>query len=129
MLIRLSIPGKAEDGGPNPHPVYGGQLNDKAIPGVPAEGKATIYYTEVPGAYADGTTYSLRKPRYVFGDMGFGELGESTLFSPRVAPAVFGLGLLEAIPEETLRGWADPEDKNKDGISGRINQVWDAVAQ
>src|SRR5690606_38183629 len=46
MLMRLSIPGTAADGGPNPHPAYGSQLNDRAIRGVPAEGRATILYHE-----------------------------------------------------------------------------------
>jgi len=123
MLIRLSIPGKAEDGGPLPHPAYGGQLNDRAVPGVPAEGRASVRYEELHGEYGDGTPYTLLKPVYRFHAMAFGALDENTLFSPRVAPAVFGLGLLQAVPEETLRGWEDPQDSDGDGISGRINHV------
>ncbi len=123
MLLRLSVAGKAEDGGPMPHPAYGGQLNPLSIQGVPAEGRAYITYEEMTGVYADGTPYSLRKPTYHFTDMQFGAIGEETLFSPRVAPAVHGLGLLEAIPEETILDLADPEDKNGDGISGRVNYV------
>ena len=45
--------------------------------------------------------------------------------SPRVAPSVFGLGLIEAIDSETIKKNADPDDKNKDGISGKYNIVWD----
>ncbi len=123
MLLRLSVEGKAPDGGPAPHPVYGGQLNDKAIPGVPAEGGAVIDYEEVQGSFADGIPYTLLRPRYAFQDMAFEDAGEGMMISPRVAPAVFGLGLLEAIPEDTLRALADAEDKNKDGISGRPNMV------
>ncbi len=123
MLMRLSIPGKAADGGPMPHPAYGDQLNDRAVLGVPAEGRATVTYEEIEGKYADGTPYRLTRPRYVFHDLAFGELGDGVMFSPRVAPAVFGLGLLEAVAEETLLGWADPEDKDGDGISGRVNHV------
>jgi len=48
--------------------------------------------------------------------------------SPRIAPAIIGMGLLEAIPERTLRSLADPDDRDGDGISGRINEVWDKVA-
>jgi CxxC motif-containing protein (DUF1111 family) len=51
------------------------------------------------------------------------------LFSPRVAPAVFGLGLLAAVPAEALEALADPDDVDGDGISGRVNHVWDAQAQ
>lgn len=127
MLIRLSVPGKAADGGPKPHPNYGGQLNSKAILGVPAEGKAVIEYKEIHGHYPDGSEYHLREPHYRFENLAFGPLGDDILFSPRVAPAVHGLGLLEAIPEKTLLGFADPDDKDQDGISGRANRVWNAV--
>lgn len=125
MLVRLSIPGQAQDGGPRPHPAYGGQLNDRGILGVPAEGVAKIFYEEEEGRYQDGATYSLRRPRVEFFDLAFGPLGEDVMISPRVAPAVFGLGLLEAIPEEKLAEWADPDDRNDDGISGRINRLGD----
>lgn len=127
MLMRLSIPGIASDGGPLSHPIYGGQLNDRGIHGVPAEGVAKIIYDEIKGQYADGTPYSLRKPNYEFMKLAFGPLGENIMFSPRVAPAVYGLGLLEAIPEEAVLSQADPDDKDGDGISGRPNYVWDAV--
>lgn len=125
MLLRLSIPGTNAHGGPNPHPKYGDQLNDKAIPGVKAEGKALIFYETIDGVYADDTPYSLQKPKYQFTDLGFGELGDDILFSPRVAPPVFGLGLLEAVAQETILARADPTDADKDGISGRPNYVWD----
>lgn len=125
MLMRLSIPGKNEHGGPNPHPTYGDQLNDRAIPSVPAEGKVIIENTEIPGQFADGTPYSLFRPDYHFTDLAFGPLGPDIMYSPRVAPAVIGLGLLEAIPEEDLKALADPDDTDGDGISGRINHVWD----
>jgi CxxC motif-containing protein (DUF1111 family) len=34
-------------------------------------------------------------------------------------PILFGLGLVEAIPEETIEAGADPDDRDGDGISGR----------
>lgn len=37
----------------------------------------------------------------------------------RRSPALYGLGLLEAIPQEEIAKRADPEDKDGDGISGR----------
>ncbi|MCS6912979.1 MAG: di-heme oxidoredictase family protein [Myxococcales bacterium] len=43
--------------------------------------------------------------------------------SVRSGPAVAGLGLVEAIPEETLLALADPDDRDGDGISGRPNYV------
>ena len=27
-------------------------------------------------------------------------------------------------PEDTILGWADPNDRNADGVSGRPNYVW-----
>lgn len=129
MLVRLSIPGIAADGGPLAHPAYGGQLNDSGIHGVPAEGVARITYDEIAGQYADGTRYSLRKPNYTFAELAFGPFSDDILFSPRVAPAVFGLGLVEALSEATILSQADPDDTDGDGISGRPNYVWDSMHQ
>ncbi len=41
----------------------------------------------------------------------------------RLPPPVFGVGLIEAIPEQTLIDLADPDDADGDGISGRPNWV------
>lgn len=125
MLVRLSIPGRADDGGPLPHPLYGGQLQDRAILGTTPEGTARVTYSLIDGQMADGEPYALRKPEYEFISLGYGPLGRDILFSPRVANAVFGLGLLEAISDETLIDLSDPDDANGDGISGRVNRVWD----
>ena len=129
MVIRLSIPGVGTNGGPLPHPEYGTQLQNNAIDEVPEEGRATIRYREIPGSFADGETYSLRSPIYEFSEMSHGPINEDVLYSPRVAPAMYGLGLLEAIPESTIRAQSDPDDINGDGISGRPNWVWDPVKQ
>ena len=128
MLVRLSLPGQAADGGPLPHPAYGDQLSDRALPGVTPEGRATLRWEEIPGSYADGTPYSLRRPLLAFHDLAYGPL-DGVLTSARVAPFVIGLGLLEAVPEATLRALADPEDADGDGISGRVNEVWDQVGR
>ncbi len=129
MLVRLSVPGQDTHGGPKPHPAYGLQLNERGIPGVRGEGRAEVHYEEITGHYADGTAYSLRKPRYVFTDLAYGALGDDILFSPRVAPAVFGLGLLEAVPEADIISRADADDRDHDGISGRPNYVFDSQTQ
>lgn len=41
-----------------------------------------------------------------------------------MAPPVFGVGLLQNIPEVTILGFADENDSNGDGISGRPNYVY-----
>lgn len=126
MLIRLSVPDPKDPSVHLPHPAYGGQLNDRAIPGVPAEGRTTIRYEEIEGRYADGERYSLRKPVYSFRDLAFGPMGKEIAISPRVAPKMIGLGLLEAIPERAILGRVDPHDVDGDGISGRPNWILDA---
>jgi len=128
-LIRLSIPGEGEHGSPLPHPSYGGQLQEQGILGVPAEGKTLIIWQEEAGKFADGTTFSLRRPSYEFTDLAYGDLGADILFSPRVAPAVFGLALLDNIPEANILQNADPSDRDRNGISGRPNYVWDGSQQ
>ncbi|HZF17371.1 MAG TPA: di-heme oxidoredictase family protein [Steroidobacteraceae bacterium] len=129
MLIRLSVPGDGEHGGVRPVPRYGDQLNEKAIAGVAAEGRTVVRYTEQPGTYPDGTHFSLAVPSYSFTDLAFGPLPADVKVSPRVADPVFGLGLLEAVPEGELIAAADPDDANHDGISGRPNRVWDRASQ
>lgn len=128
LLIRLSIPGTDAHGGPLPEPTYGGQFNNDAIPGVKPEGRVDIHYEEVPGQYADGETYSLRKPTYTLTDLGYGELHPATLTSPRIAPQVIGLGLLEAIPEADILAHAERQKREGKGIAGQANRVWDAYA-
>ncbi len=128
MLLRISIPGKAANGGVVPHPVYGDQISERAILHVEPEARAEISYTELPGAYGDGEKFSLRQPRYAISDLKYGDLGKDIMISPRVAPAMIGLGLLQSVPDETLLALADPDDADGDGISGRPNEVWDSLA-
>ena len=44
--------------------------------------------------------------------------------SPRVAPPMVGLGLLEAVAASDILARADPDDVDGDGMSGRARQVW-----
>ena len=100
-------------------------MQDRAVLGVPVEGRIVISYQELPGKYPDGTEYSLRQPTYSIGDLAFGPVHSQVQVSPRIAPATIGMGLLEAIPEGSILAQADPDDANGDGISGRPNYVWD----
>jgi CxxC motif-containing protein (DUF1111 family) len=102
-----------------PDPTYGGQLQDLAAPGHPAEGRMDVSYTETPVTLADGTVVNLRAPTYRFADPGYDAPADGILISPRVAPQMIGLGLLEAIPAADILALADPDDSNGDGISGR----------
>jgi CxxC motif-containing protein (DUF1111 family) len=125
MLLRLSVPGSDEHGGPKPEPTYGGQLNPLGILGVPGEGDPRVVTTLVVGQYDDGTPYELSSPSYELRDLAYGEMAADTMVSPRTAPQMIGLGLLQAIAESDLLAHADADDADGDGISGRPNQVWD----
>jgi len=129
LLLRISIDGHGEHGGPVGDPNYGDQLQDRGIPDVPAEGQYTIEHELIDGEYEDGEAYELRAPSYIIHDLAFGDLDADIRVSPRLAPQVIGMGLLEAIPESRLEQLADPDDDDGDGISGRINRVWDREAE
>jgi len=129
LLLRLSVPGVDAVGGPLPDPNYGGQLQPFALPDVAPEALASVTYEAVEGTYGDGTGYTLSRPAYHIDAPAYGPLDPEVEVSPRVAPQVIGLGLLEAIPEAALRAAADPDDADGDGISGRVNTVWDASAE
>ncbi|WP_454562934.1 di-heme oxidoreductase family protein [Pseudomonas sp. AIG] len=135
MLVRLSIPDTPEFAkvieqvGVVPEPVYGGQFQDMAVPGVAPEGKVRVDYTPVPVRFRDGSEVELRKPVLQITQLGYGPMHPDTRFSARVAPPMIGLGLLEAIPEEAILANAAAQAKAKNGIHGRPNQVWDDSLQ
>lgn len=83
-----------------------------------------VTYSEVAVPLAGGEAASLRVPTYGAADLAYGALAPGALLSPRVAPQMIGLGLLEAIPEADILARADPEDADGDGISGRPSVVW-----
>lgn len=130
MLLRLSVPGGeniahiADYLSDNPDPIYGGQLQDFAVPGQVAEGQIKIAYTDFPVTFADGTIVTLRSPAYNITDPGYGALSLDLMISPRIAPQMIGLGLLEAIPAADILALVDEDDINADGISGKANVVW-----
>lgn len=127
FLIRLAIPQLNANGGTLPDAIYGGQLQDMSVEGVAREGDVVIHYTEITGTYADGTPFSLRVPTYTIANPGFGPMDSAVTYSPRVANHMVGLGLLEALSEDTILSFADADDSNGDGISGRPNYVWDVL--
>ncbi|MGH6866160.1 MAG: di-heme oxidoredictase family protein [Methyloceanibacter sp.] len=133
MLVRLSVPaatdeekGRLEAHSVNslPDPTYGGQLQDFSIQGLKAEGKLKVDYKERPVTLAGGEVVNLREPSYEIVDLGYGRMSAGIMISPRVAPQMIGLGLLEAVPEEQILTKADPDDTDKDGISGKPQRVW-----
>ncbi|MFD1466975.1 di-heme oxidoredictase family protein [Hymenobacter caeli] len=128
MLFRLSLPGQDAHGGPLPVPGFGDQLQNRAIVGTAPEGQLSIKYVEQLRALADGTSVALRQPTYGI-DEPYMPLPAGVLISARVAPPVFGLGLLESVAEADILALADENDANGDGISGRPNYAWDVASQ
>ncbi|ESR22402.1 di-heme oxidoredictase family protein [Lutibaculum baratangense] len=129
FVLGLSVP--APEGEPEfpqtvselvvPEPTYGSQLQDLAAAGHAAEGRVVVTYGERAVQLSGGETASLRVPRYEIAELGYGPLHPDTMISPRVAPQMIGLGLLEFVHEGDILALADPDDEDGDGISGRPN--------
>jgi len=108
-----------------PEPVYGGQFQAFAVPGLAGEGRFDIETHEVEVPLAGGETAVLQKPVYRLRDLGYGDMHPDTMISPRVAPPMIGLGLIQAIHPGDLEALADPDDLDGDGISGKVSRVRD----
>lgn len=88
---------------PSGDPVYGRVLSTSALDGVQVEGVVTVQYRELHGYYyPDGMRWRLRVPRYHLSGLNHGPLARATVIKPRLAPALFGVGLLEAVPETAI---------------------------
>lgn len=134
LLLRVSDPDAADvqdltdaellDNAP-PVLGLGKQIQDFGVVGAQPEASVEIEWETSVGAYADGSNYELRSPQFNVTLANGEPLAESVRVSPRLPSHVYGLGLLEAIPEEDLLALADADDSNGDGISGRPNYVWD----
>ena len=124
FIVKLSIAGTDANGGPLGDPIYGGQLSDQGITNMVSEGNLIITYEEITGQFEDGKSYTLVKPNYDLNLENYGEATANILISPRSTPAVYGVGLLELIPEKDLLANEDPDDLDGDGISGRANRVF-----
>ncbi|CAN5219261.1 di-heme oxidoredictase family protein [soil metagenome] len=121
-LVRVSLPDGTPEvpGGPVAVPGYGTQLQDHATNGV-AEASLALTWTETPAMFADGETLSLRTPHLAIRDGNGDPIPLDMRTSLRTAPPMIGLGLLESVDAGAL---ADPDDRDGDGISGSLNDVW-----
>ncbi|MGB1006304.1 MAG: di-heme oxidoredictase family protein [Thalassobaculaceae bacterium] len=115
FTVRLGIP--APEGG-RPAPVYGVQFQDAGIAGHAAEGRVELSYRPVPARLADGQVVTLRQPTVRLVDLAYGPMAREVRLSPRIAPAMIGLGLLEQIGATDIVTASDPFDQDGDGISG-----------
>lgn len=133
MFLRLSIPPQDDADREAlasrrraviPEPTYGGQFQNFSVQGVRAEGRMAIRYEEKAVTLADGTVVKLQQPQYQAADLNYGPMHPEVMLSPRVAPQMIGMGLIEAIADADIMAAADPDDLDGDGISGRANRVW-----
>lgn len=133
LLMRLSVPPRTESERQQlsenrlkfvPEPIYGSQLQDFGVPGHEDEGQIRIHYEERRIELAGGEIVSLRVPTYSIEELGYGPLAADVMLSPRIAPPMIGLGLLEFISEDDVLANVDADDADGDGISGRPNRIW-----
>jgi CxxC motif-containing protein (DUF1111 family) len=130
LLLRLSVPGTPDaKSGVVPEPTYGDQFSNAAVQGVKAEGRVTLRRQPVPVRLADGTRVTLQKPIYGFADLAYGPMASKVMVSPRIAPQLIGVGLLEAIPEAEILRNAAEQAAVPGPIKGQPNRVWDAFAE
>ncbi|MCL6523692.1 MAG: c-type cytochrome [Thermoflavifilum sp.] len=126
MLMRVSLPGEDAHGGPIPVPGFGLQIQDRSLLGVQPEAKVSVDYHDSLVYYPDGSWVKLHVPTYTIHNP-YISLPSGVMFSPRMAPPVFGMGLLARVPEAEILSHADPQDADGDGIRGHPNYVYDPV--
>jgi CxxC motif-containing protein (DUF1111 family) len=82
-------------------PVYGRVLSPVAVEGFLPEGQVILHYHVIQRTYPDGTLWTLRQPSYELTALNYGSLAAHIVLKPRLAPALFGVGLLEAVAMPT----------------------------
>lgn len=140
-LVRLSLPGFDAQHGVIPEPTYGDQLQQQStalahllkthidIPDVLPEAEARIEWQTRLYQYPDGQQIQLRYPKILLNNLAYGAMHPDTQIGLRNAQPLVAMGLVEAIDQSDIDALADPDDINQDGISGRVNQVWDIEQQ
>ena len=105
-------------------PSYGWQIQTRAVPGLAAEARLRVDYSDWPMTLANGTPVTLRRPVYRLENLAHGPLHPDTRLLPRLGPSLHGLGLVERLPDEVITALADPHDRDGDSISGRVAWQW-----
>jgi CxxC motif-containing protein (DUF1111 family) len=129
LVLQLETPGTASGADGPGDPVYGHVLNTSAVDGLQPEGAVTIHYGETEGPYyPDGFHWRLRVPHYRLSGLTRGPLARTTIIKPRLAPALFGAGLLESVPATAIvdRGVGVP---GRFGWQGRSVSIRDQAAK
>lgn len=111
LVVRLS---NAAGGGDL---IYGRQIQTMAAPGLSPEARVAIRWEK--------NAAGLAVPMPVLTALSAGPLSASTTASLRVAPTLKGLGAIEVVAEDAIEALADPDDRDGDGISGRVARLAD----
>lgn len=111
-----------------PPTAYGHVLNTRAIEGHAPEGRIVVTWMQRAGRHADGQRWTLQEPRYAVVDSPQGALPADTVLKPRIGPAVFGSGLLDAVTRPALEAIRDMQPPQLRGeIGGRFGWQGDAM--
>lgn len=103
--------------------VYGRQFHPLSATNIKPEGDYRISWQTKTEHFPDGHQVTLRQPVLHWQQLNYGPFHDDTGFSMRVAPPLVGMGLLDAVPTETILAFADPTDDDHDGISGKANWI------
>mgnify|MGYP001765308620 CR=1 FL=1 len=104
---------RAQRGDGSGDPIYGRQIQSEAVTGLDPEARITV----------ERTGRARRSFAVRIDGLADGPLAADTRVSLRLAPALFGAAAIEAVPEAAIRAGADPDDRDRDGIAGRVSEV------
>lgn len=104
-----------------PDPVYGVQIAINGNGKVKPEARTRLRVESIPFIYPDGEKLMLTAFHPYLDRLSYGKLDPHTTISLRQPPPLAGLGLVEQVTDDAIIAWADPDDSDHDGISGRAN--------
>src|SRR5690606_30602562 len=108
---------------------YGHVLNTQAIDGHRPEGRITVTLHARQERYRDGQRWTLHEPRYAVHDLAHGPLAANVVLKPRIGPALFGVGLLDAVPQAAVESIRDSQPRRVRGrMAGRFGWQGDAIS-
>jgi CxxC motif-containing protein (DUF1111 family) len=96
-----------------PDPFYGAQIQDKALAGVTPEGTVAFVETEAGDRPVVHALVKLSGP----------PIDRRTVMTVRLAPDLAAVGRIAEVADAAILAHADPDDRNRDGLSGRANIV------
>ncbi len=96
-------------------PVYGRQIQERAVPGLIPEARVLPRLTKAHDRALSAMEAEL--------DLTGPPLADGIRTEIRVAPSLAGRGLIAEVDPNAILALADPDDADGDGISGRVRQV------